>query len=49
MLTLHCPPAAIYDLTSFMRERGAQSIVVAEIEYVFARDNPLYAKLLAGL
>jgi ATP phosphoribosyltransferase len=49
MLTLHCPPAAVYDLASFMRERGAQSIVVAEIDYVFAPDNPLYAKLIAGL
>jgi ATP phosphoribosyltransferase len=49
MLTLHCPPVAVYDLASFMRERGAQSIIVAEIEYVFAPDNPLYAKLIAGL
>ena len=49
MLTLHCPPGATYDLASFMRERGAQSIVVAEIEYVFAPDNPLYARLIAGL
>lgn len=49
MLTLHCPPAAIYELASFMRDRGAQSITVAEIEYVFAPDNPLYARLIAGL
>jgi ATP phosphoribosyltransferase len=49
MLMLHCPPAAVYDLASFMRERGAQSIIVAEIEYVFAPDNPLYKRLIAGL
>lgn len=49
MLTLHCPPTAVYDLATFMRERGAQSIVVAEIEYVFAPDNPLYGRLAAGL
>jgi ATP phosphoribosyltransferase len=49
MLTLHCPPAAVHDLASFMREHGAQSITVAEIEYVFAPDNPLYARLVAGL
>jgi ATP phosphoribosyltransferase len=49
MLTLHCPPGAVYGLASFLRERGAQSITVAEIEYVFAPDNPLYAKLTAGL
>jgi len=48
MLTLHCPPTAVYDLASFMRDRGAQSIVVAAIDYVFAPDNPLYAKLIAG-
>ncbi len=49
MLTLHCPPQHIYGLASFMREHGAESIVVAEIEYVFAPDNPLYARLAAGL
>jgi ATP phosphoribosyltransferase len=49
MLTLHCPPRHVYGLASFMRERGAESIIVAEIEYVFAPDNPLYAKLAAGL
>jgi ATP phosphoribosyltransferase len=49
MLTLHCPPAVVYDVASFMRDRGAQSIVVAAIDYVFAPDNPLYAKLIAGL
>jgi ATP phosphoribosyltransferase len=49
MLTLHCPPATVYDLASFMREHGAQSIIVAEIEYVFAPENPLYGRLIAGL
>jgi ATP phosphoribosyltransferase len=49
MLTLHCPPKSVYDLAGFMREHGAQSIVVAEIEYVFAPDNPLYTRLIAGL
>jgi ATP phosphoribosyltransferase len=49
MLTLHCPPKAVYDLACFLRERGAQSITVAEIEYVFAQDNPLYARLVDGL
>jgi hypothetical protein len=28
---------------------SAQSIIVAEIEYVFVPDNPLYAKRIAGL
>jgi ATP phosphoribosyltransferase len=49
MLTLHCPPDTIHGLASYMRERGAQSIIVAEIEYVFAPDNPLYARLATGL
>jgi ATP phosphoribosyltransferase len=49
MLTLHCPPATVYELANFMRQSGAQSIVVAEIEYVFAPENPLYAKLADGL
>jgi ATP phosphoribosyltransferase len=49
MLTLHCPPDTVHELASFMREQGAESITVAEIEYVFAPDNPLYARLAAGL
>ena len=49
MLTLHCPPGTVYDLACFMRERGAQSITVAEIEYVFSPDNPLFARLVGGL
>ena len=49
MLTLHCPPAQVYPLTSFLRERGAEAVSVAELDYVFSKDNPLYAKLVAGL
>jgi ATP phosphoribosyltransferase len=49
MLTLHCPPGQVYALTSFMRERGAEAVSVAELGYVFSKDNPLYAKLEAGL
>jgi ATP phosphoribosyltransferase len=49
MLTLHCPSAQVHALASVMRDKGAESIVVAEIDYVFAPDNPLYAKLTAGL
>jgi ATP phosphoribosyltransferase len=49
MLTLHCPPAQVYALTSFLREHGAEAVAVAELGYVFSRDNPLYARLEAGL
>ena len=49
MLTLHCPPGEVYALTSFLRENGAEAVAVADLYYVFSRDNPLYAKLEAGL
>ena len=49
MVTLHCPPGQIHALASFLREKGAESVIVADIDYVFTRDNPLYAKLEAGL
>ena len=49
MLTLHCPPGQVHGLAIFLREHGAPSVAVAEIDYVFARDNPLYEKLEAGL
>ena len=49
MITLHCPPASVHELTAFLRERGAQAVAVADLDYVFSRDNPLYAKLEAAL
>ncbi len=49
MLTLHCPPEQVYALTSFLRENGAEAVAVADLDYVFSRDNPLYAKLKAAL
>ena len=49
MLTLHCPPAEVYALTSYLREHGAEAVAVADLDYVFSRDNPLYARLEAGL
>jgi ATP phosphoribosyltransferase len=49
MITLHCPPGHVHALASFLREQGAESVTVADIDYVFTRDNPLYAKLEAGL
>ena len=33
--------AQVHALASLLREKGAESIVVAEIDYVFAPDNPL--------
>ena len=49
MLTLHCPPDAIHDLASFLREHGADTVIVAQIDYVFSRHNPLFAKLAAAV
>jgi ATP phosphoribosyltransferase len=49
MLTLHCPPGKVHALASFLREHGAENVAVADLGYVFSRDNPLYARLAAGL
>jgi ATP phosphoribosyltransferase len=49
MLILHCPPDQVYALTSYLRENGAEAVAVADLDYVFSRDNPLYAKLESGL
>jgi ATP phosphoribosyltransferase len=49
MITLHCPPDQVYALTSFLRDNGAEAVAVADLDYVFSRDNPLYAKLEAAL
>jgi ATP phosphoribosyltransferase len=49
MMTLHCPPAHVHALASFLREHGAETVVVAALDYVFARDNPLYEKLAAKI
>ena len=49
MLTLHCPPPAVHALASFLRQHGAETVAVAELDYVFARDNPLYEKLAAKI
>jgi ATP phosphoribosyltransferase len=49
MITLHCPPAQLYALASFLRGRGADTVSVASLDYVFDRENPLFAKLDAFL
>ena len=49
MVTLHCPPAQVHALATFLRQKGADSVTVADIDYVFARENPLFEKLEAGL
>jgi ATP phosphoribosyltransferase len=49
MLTLHCPPNHVHGLANFLREHGAETVVVADINYIFARENPLYARLEASI
>ena len=49
VVTLHCPRDAVYALACLLRERGADAVSVASLDYVFARDNSLYARLEAGL
>jgi ATP phosphoribosyltransferase len=49
MVTLHCPPAQVHALASFLRDHGAENVAVADLGYVFSRENPLYTRLQAGL
>ncbi len=49
MLTLHCPPEHVHALANFLRERGAEAVSVAALDYVYTRDNPLYGRLAAEL
>ena len=49
MVTLHCPPNQLYALSSFLRDNGAETVSVASLNYVFDRENPLFAKLQAFL
>jgi ATP phosphoribosyltransferase len=49
MLTLHCPPANVAALAGVLRERGAETVSVAALDYVFDRENPLYGRLVAAL
>ncbi|MGH6771448.1 MAG: ATP phosphoribosyltransferase [Xanthobacteraceae bacterium] len=49
VLTLHCPPGRVQALASLLRDKGAETVTVADLQYVFARDSALFAKLQAAL
>ena len=49
MLTLHCPPAQLYALGSFLRTHGANTVSIASLDYVLDRENPLFGRLEAFL
>lgn len=49
MLTLLCPPERVHALAVFLREAGAETVMVSSPEYVFARENALYDALVRRL
>jgi ATP phosphoribosyltransferase len=49
MLTLLCPAETVHELAIFLREQGAETVMVAVPEYVFARENAFYDALVARL
>lgn len=49
MITLHCPPSQLYKLASFLRSKGAETVSIGSLEYVYDRENPLFARLEAFL
>ncbi len=44
-LVLHCRVEAIYDCVAYLRSRGAETVTVKRLDYVFESDNPLYGAL----
>jgi ATP phosphoribosyltransferase len=49
MLTLHCPPENVHGLANFLRDSGAEAVSIGALDYVYTRDNALFAKLAAEL
>jgi ATP phosphoribosyltransferase len=49
MVTLLCPPETVHGLAIFLREAGAETVIVASPEYVFSSDFALYDMLLQRL
>ena len=39
----------LYALAGFLRQHGAETVSIASLDYVFDRENPLFAKLEAFL
>jgi ATP phosphoribosyltransferase len=49
MLTLHCPPKEVPALAGFLRDNGAENVSVADLDYIFARENALFTRLEAAI
>jgi len=48
-LVLHCPLDEIHPLAEFLREQGAETVGVTQVEYVFQARNPLYDRVMRRL
>jgi ATP phosphoribosyltransferase len=49
MVTLLCPPDAVHELAIFLREAGAETVIVASPEYVFSNEFEYYDTLVRRL
>jgi ATP phosphoribosyltransferase len=49
MVTLLCPPDRVHELTVFLRDAGAETVIVAAPEFVFERENALHEALVKRL
>jgi ATP phosphoribosyltransferase len=49
MLTLLCPPDNVHELAIFLREAGAETVIVGTPEYVFSEELALYDALVQRL
>src|SRR5262249_15162753 len=49
MLSLPCPPEHAPELANLLRDNGAEAVSVGALDYVYTRDNALYARLAAEL
>ncbi len=49
ILTLHCPADKVHALAVLLREAGADTVSVLAPDYVFTRENALFARLDGAL
>ncbi len=42
---IHCPPGRVGALADFLTRKGATTVTVSALAYVFSAHNPLYARL----
>lgn len=49
MVTLHVKPAQVFAVARYLRDRGAATVSVGELDYVFTRENHLVETLKAAV